>query len=302
MYVYFFFFVHRTKTNTTVEVFADLIIGADGAFSAVRRSMQKTSLFSYSQTYIDHGYIEMTIKPELGHKMVPNHLHIWPRGTSLLIALPNNDGSWTVTLFMPFQKFDELNTRKEVLNFYETFFPDIIDLIGKDNLLNNFFKFKPGTLVSIKCDRYHYKNKVLIIGDAAHAMVPFYGQGMNAGFEDCYLLNSLLNVCDDDFIIALPIFTEKRKADAHAICDLAMYNYTEMKDLVRRPSYLIRKKIDDTLYKVFPKIWFPLYNAVTFEEMGYQKCMENRKWQNHVIYFLFLFYPKYRIIKYYFRS
>ncbi|KAF2903972.1 hypothetical protein ILUMI_02207 [Ignelater luminosus] len=272
----------QTKNNTTIETYGDLLIGADGAFSTVRRALQQTPLFNFSQTYIDHGYIEMNINSQSGRAMVPNHLHIWPRGEFMMIALPNLDYSWTVTLFMPFERFKELNSPDKVLDFFKKFFPDSVELLGKRQLVEDFANTKPSPLVSIKCGSYHVGENILIIGDAAHAMVPFYGQGMNAGFEDCLLLDSILEDCNDNFPVALKLFTESRREDAHAICDLAMYNYMEMRDLVTRPSYLIRKKFDDFLFWLLPTTWIPLYNSVTFSEMNYQRCISNRKWQDKV--------------------
>lgn len=260
----------------------DLLIGADGAFSTVRRAMQQIPLFNFNQTYIDHGYIEMSIEPNKGKTMVANHIHIWPRKDFMMIALPNLDNSWTVTLFMSFDKFKEIDSLTKVLSFFGKFFPDFVKLVGEKQLIEDLLLTKPSPLVSIKCGSFHADGNTLIIGDAAHAMVPFYGQGMNAGFEDCLLLDSLLERCNNSIPIALKKFTEVRRDDAHAICDLAMYNYKEMRDLVNRPSYLVRKKIDDFLFGLLPNIWIPLFNSVVLSEMSYKRCIDNRKWQARV--------------------
>lgn len=204
----------------------------------------------------------------------------------MMIALPNQDFSWTVTMFMPFVKFENLKTTEDLLKFFQTYFPDAIQLIGQERLIFDFFSAKPQPLVSIKCKPYHVSNRAIIIGDAAHAMVPFYGQGMNAGFEDCLLLDTLLEkhyFRTSDMGLVLKEFTKARSDDAQAICDLAMYNYVEMRDLVTRQQYLWRKKLDDFLFFALPHYWVPLYNTVTFSNMRYSLCIQNRKWQDKVL-------------------
>ncbi|XP_044756441.1 kynurenine 3-monooxygenase [Coccinella septempunctata] len=275
--------IQNLKTSESIRSKADLIIGADGAYSKMRSHLQKLPLFQYSQTYIEHGYLELCISSEKGHLMIPNHLHIWPRGEFMMIALPNKDNSWTVTLFMALKKFKMLDSREKLLKFFESTFPDSIDLIGKDDLVEQFFSSKPSHLISIKCSPYHFENRALIIGDAAHAMVPFYGQGMNCGFEDCTLLDQLLSEFDGNFEYVLEKFSERRKEDAFAICDLAMYNFKEMRDLVTKPSFRLRKALDNLLYKLFPNHWIPLYNSVSFSEIKYTDCLKNREWQNRVL-------------------
>ncbi|XP_018568258.1 kynurenine 3-monooxygenase [Anoplophora glabripennis] len=273
--------VLNTNTFETSEDTADLIIGADGAFSALRRSMQKTPLFEFSQKYVEHGYLELSIPPERGTLMAPNHLHIWPRGAFMMIALPNQDSSWTVTLFMPFQRFSQLSTREMILGFFKDIFPDSLSLIGERELVETFFEKKPSALVSIKCKPYHVGSRFLIVGDAAHAMVPFYGQGMNAGFEDCSLLNQLLEENNENFPETIRKFSEIRVASAQAICDLAMYNYEEMRNLVTKPTYHMRRALDNVLFKILSDKWIPLYNSISFSHIDYMKCLENRKKQDN---------------------
>nr|ABM68367.1 kynurenine 3-monooxygenase [Bombyx mori] len=275
----------KTDTKEIVEVNADLIIGADGAFSAVRKEIMKQPLFDYNQKYIEHGYLELCIPPDSngGFQMPPNYLHIWPRGEFMMIALPTRTGSWTVTLFMPFTHFKSLDNEDKLLKFFEKYFPDSIPLIGKQKLIADYFAGSASPLIAIKCRPYNVEDKALIIGDAAHAVVPFYGQGMNAGFEDCTILNQLFQKPHDDLAKILKEFSDTRWEDTFAISDLAMYNYIEMRDLVTRPSYLLRKAIDDVIFWLVPKVWIPLYNSVTFSTIPYTQCIKNRQWQDKVL-------------------
>ncbi|XP_065343237.1 kynurenine 3-monooxygenase [Cloeon dipterum] len=275
----------RQPSKEIEQVEAQLVVGADGAFSSVRKQMMKQPLFDFSQTYIPHGYLELCI-PALSdgtHAMPKNYLHIWPRGRFMMIALPNQDASWTVTLFMPFDEFGKLDTPQRLLAFFKEHFPDAVPLIGEEKLVSDFFACKPSPLVSVKCGPYNIGDTALIIGDAAHAMVPFYGQGMNAGFEDCRLLDAVLLKHKFDVGPALKEFSTTRRPDAEAICGLAMYNYVEMRDLVNRKSFLIRKKVDSLLHSLMPNLWIPLYTSVTFSHMPYAQCIKNKEWQDKIL-------------------
>ncbi|KAI5638533.1 FAD binding domain-containing protein [Phthorimaea operculella] len=282
----------KTESNETVRVSADLTIGADGAFSAVRKAMMKQPLFDYSQKYIEHGYLELCIPADEngGFQMPANYLHIWPRGEFMMIALPNQDCSWTVTLFMPFEKFKSIENEEKLIAFFTQYFPDSIPLIGRQKLVEDFFAGKPSPLVAVKCRPYHVEDKALIIGDAAHAVVPFYGQGMNAGFEDCTILDQLFEKHNDNLRNVLEEFSATRWEDTFAISDLAMYNYIEMRDLVTRPSYRLRKAVDDFIFWLVPDFWVPLYNSVTFTTMPYNQCVRNRHWQNKVLLYSLLIF------------
>uniref|UniRef100_A0A336K959 Kynurenine 3-monooxygenase n=2 Tax=Culicoides sonorensis TaxID=179676 RepID=A0A336K959_CULSO len=275
----------NTVDKSTSTSSADLVIGADGAFSAVRKQMVKQYGFNYSQTYIDHGYLELCIPPteDGDFSMNENFLHIWPRGKFMMIALPNEDRSWTVTLFMPFKNFESISNESDLLAFFNEYFQDAIDLIGEKRLIADFFKIKPQHLVQIKCKPYDAFGKVLIIGDAAHAMVPFYGQGMNAGMEDVTVLKGIISDYGKDIAGALQEFSRVRWEDAHAICDLAMYNYIEMRDLVNKRSFLLRKKLDDFLYSKIGNHWIPLYNTVSFSQIPYSKCIANKARQDKIL-------------------
>jgi len=264
---------------------ADVLIGCDGAYSAVRKKMLKRPHFNYNQTYIPHGYMELCIpatdKGEFA--MPPNYLHIWPRGQFMMIALPNQDKSWTVTLFMPFDIFDAITTPEKLLDFFKTTYADSIPLIGEERLVEDFFRNKRLPMISVKCSPYHIGTSSLIMGDAAHAMVPFYGQGMNCGMEDCLVLNELLDEFGNDLSLALPAYSVTRNPDAEAIVDLAMYNYVEMRDHVNTRAYLFRKKVDNLLNVLLPKTWVPLYSMVTFSREPYHKCIEKKEWQDKTL-------------------
>lgn len=184
---------------------------------------------------------------------------------------------------MPFASFKSIQTPEQLLNFFNEYFADSIELIGKDNLIRDFFANDAGALVSIKCSPLHFEDKVLILGDAAHAMVPFYGQGMNCGFEDCLLLDQLLREYNDHFALAFQAFTETRRDDHRAICDLAMYNYIEMRHLVNTRAFIVRKKIDGILYRMMPRQWVPLYNMVTFTRTPYSRCIAEKERQDTVL-------------------
>jgi kynurenine 3-monooxygenase len=259
--------VDLEKTIINGEKF-DLIIGADGAFSAVRSALQFTDRFDYSQDYIAHGYKELSIPAGSGgsFQIEKNALHIWPRESFMMIALPNPDGSFTCTLFFPFDgkvSFNELKTKDDVQKFFEETFPDALKLMP--TMLEDFMSNPMSSLVTVRCSPW-VRNNTLVIGDAAHAIVPFFGQGMNAGFEDCRILNKLLDKHSDNWEKVLPEFQATRKPDTDAIAQLALDNFIEMRDLVGEPSFLLRKKIEAKLHELFPEKWIPLYSMVTFHD------------------------------------
>jgi len=274
------------KDGKREQVKSDLIIGADGAFSVVRRLMQRTDRFNFSQHYIEHGYKELTIPPGMGGSfgLEKHALHIWPRGNYMLIALPNQDGSFTCTLFFPFEgkpSFESLQTDDQIQQFFEENFPDTIRLMP--TLLKDFHSNPTSSLVTIKCFPW-VKNKTLIIGDSSHAIVPFYGQGMNSGFEDCRVLNAMLDEYDDNWDKLLPAYEQMRKPDADAISDLALQNFIEMRDLVGDENFLLRKKIEARLHDQFPQQWIPLYSMVTFhEQMRYSDALAKGKIQKRIM-------------------
>ncbi|HEY9045900.1 MAG TPA: NAD(P)/FAD-dependent oxidoreductase [Ohtaekwangia sp.] len=246
----------------------DLIIGADGAFSAIRQSLQATDRFDFSQAYIAHGYKELHIPAGTAgaFQLEKNALHIWPRQSYMMIALPNPDGSFTCTLFFPFDgetSFTALSSDHAIKDFFNANFPDAAKLMP--SLLRDFYQNPTSSLVTMKCFPW-VKNKTLLIGDAAHAIVPFYGQGMNAGFEDCRILNILLGKYHDQWETVLPEFQNLRKPDTDAIAQLALDNFIEMRDLVGDADFLLRKKIEAKLHSAYPDRWIPLYSMVTFND------------------------------------
>ena len=252
------------------------LFGTDGAFSAVRSALQRTDRYDYSQDYLEYGYKELTIVagPNGAWQLEKNALHIWPRGQYLMIALPNLDGSFNCTLFFPYEgpeSFAALQTPADVTDFFGRVFPDAVPMMP--NLATEFFEHPTGSLVTIKCFPWKYDDDVLLLGDASHAIVPFYGQGMNAGFEDCSVLNALLDQHGDaDWSAIFTEFQQQRKPDTDAMADLALYNFTEMRDRVADPRFLLQKKIEARISGQFPGRWTPLYSQVTFSHTPYAEA------------------------------
>jgi len=264
------------KDGMEKRVAADLLIGADGAFSEVRGALQKTNRFNYSQEYIDYGYKELTILPEqaINAKLEINALHIWPRGDFMMIALPNPDSSFTCTLFFPFEgekSFASLDSREKVQQFFEEFFPDTISLIP--HLLDEYHENPTSSMVIVKCYPWTYKDKVMLIGDSAHAVVPFYGQGMNCGFEDCSVFNELLDKNPNDWRKLLANYERSRKSNADAIAELALRNFVEMRDKVGDPKFLLQKKIEGVFSERHPDKWTTTYSMVTFSHIPYKEAL-----------------------------
>ncbi|MBV6646646.1 MAG: FAD-dependent monooxygenase [Cyclobacteriaceae bacterium] len=262
----------------------DLIIGADGAFSSVRKKMMLADRFNYKQYYIDHGYVELTIPATSGKfAMEPNYLHIWPRGQFMLIALPNPNHTFTCTLFFPFEgtpSFAHLATSQDLQSFFAAHFPDALKLMP--DLDREFFQRSPSSMVTVECYPW-VNNRAVLIGDAAHAIVPFYGQGMNAGFEDCRLFMSIAETHHFDWDLVLDEFQRIRKKDADAISELALSNFIEMRDKVADDSFLRRKKIEALLHEKFPEDWIPLYSMVTFSDLPYSEALKLGRIQEKAI-------------------
>ena len=255
-------------TKETSNTSADLLFGADGAFASSRLSIQlQSDRFEYNQHYIDCGYKELIIPAGINGEFLldKNALHIWPRGSFMMIALPNPDGNFTCTLFLPFEgekSFSNLKTDKQVEDFFKSEFSDAFTLMP--TLISDFKTNATASLVTVKCFPWVFDNKIGLIGDAAHAIVPFYGQGMNCGFEDCVVLNELIEKHNDDWDIIFPEYEQLRKPDGDAIADLAIANFVEMRDKTADPKFILQKKIEAKFSQHYPDKWIPLYSMVTY--------------------------------------
>lgn len=256
------------SASTIATVPFDMLFAADGAFSAARLQHQlQHDHFNYQQYYIDCGYKELTILPTAGDEfaMEPHALHIWPRKDYMLIALPNPDKTFTCTLFFPFEgaaSFAQLTTPEKVRDFFNTTFPDAVPLMP--TLTDDFFNNPTSTLVTVKCFPWIRDDHFALIGDAAHAIVPFFGQGMNCGFEDCRILDELLEQEGENWTAILQQYQQLRKPDGDAIADLAINNFTEMREKTADPVFLLQKKIEARLHEKYPDRWIPAYSQVTF--------------------------------------
>src|SRR2546430_1277874 len=271
-----------------IEVSADAVIGVDGAFSAVRQSMQeKLQTFDYDESYLAHGYKELTIPPgpDGSWQMEKEALHIWPRKSFMMIALPNPDGSFTCTLCWEFEgprSFASTKTDDDVHRFFDEEFPDAVPLMPA--LLEDFKNNPTGSLVTIRCAPWFYKNKVALVGDAAHAVVPFYGQGMNAAFEDCVVLDECLAEFPDNRERAFAEYFVRRKENADALADLAIDNFIEMRDKTASKTFRAKKKLDHALEAALPGIYLPLYTMVTFTRIPYAEAAQRARRQDSIIY------------------
>jgi kynurenine 3-monooxygenase len=256
--------------QSTVE--SSVVVATDGSASAVRMEMLKLGRFNFSQQHLDYGYKELTIPagPDGSHRMDPHALHIWPRGSYMLIALPNIDGSFACILFLPFEgenSFAKLESEAEVLAFLESRFPDAIPLMPGAN--KQFFENPTGSMITIKCSPWHIAGKLLMLGDAAHAIVPFFGQGMNCAFEDCTYFLELLDKHGPDWTLLFREFESARKVNTDAIADLANENFVEMRDKVADPRFLLRKQVELALEAKYPRRFIPKYAMVTFHRVPY---------------------------------
>jgi kynurenine 3-monooxygenase len=264
------------ETGRESAVESEIVVAADGASSAIRLAMLKLGGFNLSQQYLDYGYKELTIAagPNAKHVLETNALHIWPRGSHMLIALPNVDGTFACILFLPFEgevSFVSLDSEAKFLEFFHSNFADAVPLMPQ--LRDNFRDNPTGSMVTIKCSPWHADAKSLLIGDAAHAIVPFLGQGMNCAFEDCTCLLELLDHHGANWSKVFPEFERSRKANTDAIADLALENFVEMRDRVGDPRFLFRKKVELALEAKFPGRFVPKYAMVTFHRVPYSLAL-----------------------------
>jgi kynurenine 3-monooxygenase len=267
------------ENGATIET--DLLIGADGAYSAVRQQMQKREGFDYSQSYLEHGYKELTIPPTASgdFAMEPNALHIWPRGKFMMIALPNLDRSFTCTCFWPFSTFESLDSNEKVRRFFDEHFRDAVPLMPK--LLEDFARNPVGSLVTVRCWPFHCQDKAVLVGDAAHAIVPFYGQGMNCAFEDCWALSEAVRA--PQTATELEAYSRARKSNTDAIADMALDNFIEMRDHTASKVFLMKKKLSHAMHRAFPNTFVPLYNMVSFSTIPYAQARDRARTQSRIL-------------------
>jgi kynurenine 3-monooxygenase len=280
-------FENGTSKNKSSAA-SDLLFGSDGAFSAARLDMQLTSdRFEYNQHYITAGYKELIIPPGKNGEFLleKNALHIWPRGSFMMIALPNMDGNFTCTLFLPFEgekSFANLKTKEQVKKFFDEEFSTAVPLMP--TLIDDFFANPTSSLVTVKCYPWTFDNKIALIGDAAHAIVPFFGQGMNCGFEDCVVLNDLIGKHNENWDEILSEYQNLRKPDGDAIADLAVGNFVEMRDKTGDPRFLLQKKIEARFSEKHPDKWIPLYSMVTYSpDIRYSTALKEGQRQQAIM-------------------
>ncbi len=278
--------LRHEATQARTQVACDIVIGADGAHSAVRAQMQKQERFNYQQDYLSHGYKELTMPPGPGgaFAMEKHALHIWPRHSFMMIALPNLDGSFTCTLFWPFEgpnSFAALKTEADVLRFFREQFPDVVDRMPA--LTEEFMKNPTGALVTVRCSPWHVRDKVVLLGDACHAVVPFLGQGMNAAFEDCTVLSRCLAQYGPHGEAAFRAYEAQRKEHVDTLADLCIANFLEMRDRVSSRAFLLKKRFDILLHKLLPRWYLPLYTLVTFTRMPYADALRRARQQDRMI-------------------
>lgn len=277
----------NTQTGQVTEIKSDVVFATDGAFSAARyTSMQKLDRFTYSQNYIADGYREILLpaNEDGTHKLAKNTLHIWPRGRFMLIALPNFDGSYTCTLFMPFEDdkycFNNLTSKEKVTEFFKEVFPDFYDLMP--TVADSWDDHPLSSLAIIRCFPWTH-GKLALMGDAAHATVPFFGQGMNAGFEDCSVMWELMKKHNENWPEVFKEYERVRKPNGDAVQDLSLYNYIVMRDRVADPEFLLSQKIERRINFLYPDKYFPLYSMVAFTNIEYQTALTKGQEQEATI-------------------
>jgi kynurenine 3-monooxygenase len=277
----------NTVTRVITESQSSLVFATDGTFSAARyNGMQKLDKFDYSQKYIADGYREILLpaNEDGSYKLEKETLHIWPRGRFMMIALPNFDGSYTCTLFMPFEGheycFNNLTTKEKVADFFKELFPDFYEMMP--NVADTWEDFPLSSLAIIRCFPWTH-GKMALMGDAAHATVPFYGQGMNCGFEDCSVLWELMQQHGDDWDSIFTDYQNQRKPNGDAMQDLSLQNYIVMRDRVNDPNFLLLQKIERRINFLYPSAYFPLYSMVSFSNIEYQTALKKGNEQEKMI-------------------
>ena len=276
----------RTLIVNKKNVSFNQLLGADGASSIVRKTINNKSSINFRKAFLGHGYKELTIPSSSSNEYMleENALHIWPRGQFMLIALPNMDKSFTCTLFLPLvgeSSFQSIKTKKQVLEFFEEYFPDTITLISE---LGDEYKKNPvGKLATVYCDKWHYKDVASIFGDAAHAIVPFFGQGMNASFQDCTVMHSLMKRFENNWKKIFSEYSRFQVPNGHAIADMALENYIEMRDSVNDPKYIERRELELDLESKFWDRFVPRYSMVSFHQIPYSKVYDRGEIQMNLM-------------------
>jgi kynurenine 3-monooxygenase len=268
---------------------AYLLFGADGAFSGVRTHLQRFHRVSYAQEFLDQGYKELNVPATATAEWVSekNVLHMWPRGRYMLLGFPNPDGSFTCSLHMPFEgsvSFASLQTESAVFDFFNEKFPDVVDHIP--NLVEEFNRCAPNPMVTVKCSPWTLQGKVALIGDAAHVLYPYYGQGANAGFEDCAVLMECLEEFGDDWKTVFSEYEQLRKPNMDAISEMVVEHYVEIRDLLGDPKFLLRKALERKMNQLFPDRYLPLYSMIAFTTMPYVEALRIEREQRSMIDYL----------------
>ncbi len=274
------------ESGDETKIAASVVIGCDGSASAIRSEMLKLNRFNFSQQYLDYGYKELTIPADSQgrHLLETNALHIWPRGNHMLIALPNIDGTFACILFLPFEgadSFAEIRSAADAIRFFESRFPDALPLMP--HLAENYVANPTGAMVTVKCSPWNVDGRALLLGDAAHAIVPFFGQGINCGFEDCTALMELMDVHGPDWASIFAAFEDVRKVNTDAIAELAIENFTEMRDRVADSRFLFRKKVELALEAKYPQWFVPKYAMVTFHRIPYSVALARGLVQDRIL-------------------
>lgn len=276
----------NTVTGAVSRVSGDRIIASDGAFSAVRLQMQRQNRFNLSQQYLDCGYREMTapaLSPR-GWTAERNALHFWPRGRFMLMGAPNVDGSFTVTLYMPIEgetSLESIRTEEDLVQLFEDYFPDALPELP--NLAREYFARPYNTLLTVRCSPWVYQDKVALLGDSAHAIVPFYGQGANACFDDCAVLDDCLDRHRDDWGAAFAEYQQIRKPNMDLMADLSIQNLAELQDHVGDPRFQLRKEIERRVHQRYPDQFASLYWKVTFSSMTYVEAVKKDREHRAII-------------------
>jgi kynurenine 3-monooxygenase len=278
--------LHDSATGEPAHVEASTVIGADGSYSAVRARLQRQDRFDYSQDYLSHGYKELTIPAAEGggFRMEKHALHIWPRHSFMMIALPNRDGSFTCTLFWPYEGphgFDRVKTEADLRRVFEEHFPDALPLMP--TLAEDYFANPVGPLLTVRCRPWHMGARVALLGDACHAVVPFLGQGMNAAFEDCTVLDRCLAAHAHDRAAAFAAYERQRKENTDALADLCIDNFYEMRDRVSSRRFRLRKRLEILLHRLLPRWYLPLYTLITFTTTPYAEARARAHRQDRVV-------------------